>query len=181
MKNFAQQMAFYSVYHENKINIWIHIIGVPIIALGLFMALNFVNFGFKIGPIHITLASIYFLFVIGYFYILNVTFALLGTILYGGIYFLANHLVFNALDAKTAIIVACITFFGAFALQFVGHGMFEKKRPALVDNLFQAFMSAPFFIIVDLAFEFGLKKNLQKDIADAIKANETLKEISSKF
>nr|GEY33339.1 uncharacterized endoplasmic reticulum membrane protein C16E8.02 [Tanacetum cinerariifolium] len=33
--------------------------------------------------------------------------------------------------------------------QFVGHGVFEKRAPALLDNLTQAFLMAPFFVLLE--------------------------------
>jgi len=38
----------------------------------------------------------------------------------------------------------------------VGHGVFEKKRPALMDSLLQAFLIAPMFVVIDLLEEFGV-------------------------
>ena len=37
----------------------------------------------------------------------------------------------------TAMPVAWILFVSGWVFQFVGHGLFEKRRPRLMDNLFQ--------------------------------------------
>ncbi|KAI8023059.1 putative endoplasmic reticulum membrane protein C16E8.02 [Camellia lanceoleosa] len=34
--------------------------------------------------------------------------------------------------------------------QFIGHGIFEKRAPALLDNLAQAFLMAPYFVFLEL-------------------------------
>ncbi|KAM7267287.1 hypothetical protein ACFE04_009453 [Oxalis oulophora] len=34
--------------------------------------------------------------------------------------------------------------------QFIGHGVFEKRAPALLDNLLQAFLMAPFFVLLEI-------------------------------
>ncbi|KAI3820846.1 hypothetical protein L1987_08395 [Smallanthus sonchifolius] len=40
--------------------------------------------------------------------------------------------------------------------QFLGHGVFEKRAPALLDNLTQAFLMAPFFVLLEaLQMAFG--------------------------
>ncbi|KAJ6357311.1 hypothetical protein OIU78_005217 [Salix suchowensis] len=40
--------------------------------------------------------------------------------------------------------------------QFIGHGVFEKRAPALLDNLVQAFVMAPFFVLLEaLQTSFG--------------------------
>lgn len=38
--------------------------------------------------------------------------------------------------------------------QFIGHGVFEKRSPALLDNLIQAFMMAPFFVLLEVLQKF---------------------------
>jgi 2-hydroxy fatty acid dioxygenase len=35
--------------------------------------------------------------------------------------------------------------------QFVGHGVFEGRQPALLDNLFQAFFMAPIFVLLEVS------------------------------
>ena len=37
--------------------------------------------------------------------------------------------------------------------QFIGHGVFEGKAPALFDNLVQALVSAPFFVHLEVLFD----------------------------
>ncbi|CAA2983319.1 uncharacterized endoplasmic reticulum membrane [Olea europaea subsp. europaea] len=39
--------------------------------------------------------------------------------------------------------------------QFIGHGVFEKRAPALLDNLVQAFLMAPFFVLLEALSFFG--------------------------
>ncbi|XP_065043000.1 2-hydroxy-palmitic acid dioxygenase mpo1-like isoform X2 [Musa acuminata AAA Group] len=34
--------------------------------------------------------------------------------------------------------------------QFLGHGLFEKRAPALLDNLVQALLTAPFFVLLEV-------------------------------
>jgi len=57
--------------------------------------------------------------------------------------------------------------------QFVGHGKFEGRAPALLDNLFQAFFLAPLFVWLETLFALGYRpelrarvdKMVQQDIA----------------
>ncbi|KAL6584026.1 hypothetical protein OROMI_003315 [Orobanche minor] len=40
--------------------------------------------------------------------------------------------------------------------QFIGHGVFERRAPALLDNLAQAFLMAPYFVLLEaLQSAFG--------------------------
>ncbi|CAH8355848.1 unnamed protein product [Eruca vesicaria subsp. sativa] len=34
--------------------------------------------------------------------------------------------------------------------QFLGHGLFEKRAPALLDNLVQAFLMGPYFVLLEV-------------------------------
>jgi uncharacterized membrane protein YGL010W len=61
----------------------------------------------------------------------------------------------------------------AWILQFVGHGKFEGRAPALMDNLVQALFLAPFFVWFEVLFFLGyrpeLKSRLNKAIEEEIK------------
>lgn len=56
--------------------------------------------------------------------------------------------------------------------QFVGHGKFEGRAPALLDNLVQALFLAPFFVWMEILFFFGyrqdLKQRLDKEVQQEI-------------
>lgn len=45
--------------------------------------------------------------------------------------------------------------------QFVGHGVFEGRAPALLDNLVQAFLLAPFFVWLEILFMMGYRPELK--------------------
>ncbi|KAJ9649983.1 hypothetical protein H2198_010693 [Neophaeococcomyces mojaviensis] len=45
--------------------------------------------------------------------------------------------------------------------QFIGHGKFEGRAPALLDNLFQAFFLAPLFVWLETLFALGYRPELQ--------------------
>lgn len=53
--------------------------------------------------------------------------------------------------------------------QFIGHGVFEGRAPALLDNLIQAIFLAPFFVWLEVLFALGyrpeLKARLDKSVA----------------
>lgn len=53
-------------------------------------------------------------------------------------------------------------------MQFVGHGAFEKRAPALLDSLVQAIVLAPFFVFMEVLFIFGYRPELQKRIDVAV-------------
>lgn len=45
--------------------------------------------------------------------------------------------------------------------QFIGHGAFEGRAPALLDNLIQALFLAPMFVWLELLFFLGYRPELQ--------------------
>ncbi|KAF5849793.1 hypothetical protein GGP41_005266 [Bipolaris sorokiniana] len=52
--------------------------------------------------------------------------------------------------------------------QFVGHGKFEGRAPALLDNLIQAIFLAPFFVWFEVLFMLGYRPELKRRIDQAV-------------
>jgi len=55
----------------------------------------------------------------------------------------------------------------SWVAQFIGHGLFEKRSPALFDNLFQAVFLAPLFVWLELLFALGYRSELKARVAKA--------------
>lgn len=60
----------------------------------------------------------------------------------------------------------------SWIFQFVGHGVFEKRKPALLDNLVQSLVLAPYFVLFEVLFKLGympqLRDQLEHDIAPGV-------------
>ncbi|KAI9740592.1 MAG: hypothetical protein M1834_005173 [Cirrosporium novae-zelandiae] len=56
----------------------------------------------------------------------------------------------------------------AWIAQFVGHGAFEKRAPALLDNIVQALFLAPFFVWMHVLFALGYRPELQARLDKAV-------------
>lgn len=52
--------------------------------------------------------------------------------------------------------------------QFVGHGVFEGRAPALLDNLVQALFLAPFFVWFEILFSLGYRPDLKNRLNKAV-------------
>ena len=52
--------------------------------------------------------------------------------------------------------------------QFVGHGIFEGRAPALLDNLVQALFLAPFFVWMEILFACGYRPELHARVENAV-------------
>lgn len=91
--------------------------------------------------------------------------ALLAPILIGSTAF-ANHLTSTygstANQWAGAINIAC------WLAQFVGHGKFEGRAPALLDNLVQAIFLAPFFVWFEILFTLGYRPDLKRRVDSAV-------------
>jgi uncharacterized membrane protein YGL010W len=48
--------------------------------------------------------------------------------------------------------------------QFVGHGAYEGRSPALLDNIFQALFLAPLFVFLEYLFTLGYRPELQRRV-----------------
>lgn len=86
--------------------------------------------------------------------------ALAAILLAGTAY--GNHLV--SVHGMTANFWAAAGFVAAWIAQFLGHGMFEGRAPALLDNIFQAFFLAPLFIWLEILFALGYRPELQSRV-----------------
>ncbi|OAY50055.1 2-hydroxy-palmitic acid dioxygenase mpo1 [Manihot esculenta] len=173
-----KHFAFYGAYHSNPINIVIHMIFVwPIFftaLLLLYFTPSLFNLKFSLfGYDAFLLFNFGFLFAFIYavFYICldakaGSLAALLCAFCWVASSFLARWLGFS-LAWKVVLVAQIVCWTG----QFIGHGVFEKRAPALLDNLTQALVMAPFFVLLEALQAFfgyepypGFHKNVQAKI-----------------
>jgi len=158
MKNIEEQMSFYAAYHQDARNKATHFIGVPAIILSLFIPLAWIRF--EAGGLTITAAMVFAAVVVLYYFFLDVPLAL-AMVVITGILVWAGHQI-AALGTMQGWIWFAILFVGGWILQLVGH-VFEGRKPALADNLFQIFM-APIFLAAEVFFAFGYKPQLHANV-----------------
>jgi 2-hydroxy fatty acid dioxygenase len=48
--------------------------------------------------------------------------------------------------------------------QFIGHGKFEGRKPALMDNITQSLFLAPLFVWYEVILKLGFFKNFHKEV-----------------
>lgn len=101
------------------------------------------------------------------FYILMepVAGGMLAPLLLGGTAF-ANHL--TSTYGKSANYWALGLHIFSWLAQFVGHGIFEGRAPALLDNLVQALFLAPFFVWLETLFAMGYRPELKARLNEAV-------------
>ncbi|XP_039005374.1 2-hydroxy-palmitic acid dioxygenase mpo1-like isoform X2 [Hibiscus syriacus] len=152
--------AFYGAYHSNPINILIHTLFVwPIFFTSLILfyftpafcdlsQAGILPSGFNHALV-LNYGSAFSLF-LGLFYVVldkkaGSLAALLCLACWLGASFIAAKLGYSL--AWKVVLVAQVL---CWAGQFLGHGVFEKRAPALLDNLVQALLMAPFFVLLEV-------------------------------
>lgn len=111
----------------------------------------------------------------------------IGALLYSGLYLLLEPVAGFALaamcmsaaaagnyckaqDSEATLKGAIAVHIACWILQFIGHGAFEKRAPALVDNLIQAIFLAPMFVWLEILFFLGYRPELQARVDKQVKA-----------
>ncbi|OAV97094.1 hypothetical protein, variant [Puccinia triticina 1-1 BBBD Race 1] len=187
--NLEDQFLFYGQYHHNPVNILIHLICVPVIFFtSLILAHQFGFFPHTVlGAVELPelLVRTGWFGQTGAMYELNMsTVTSIGYALYfvalepvAGLLYMpillafghwANLIVTSFPDSYFNPTLAIWVL--SWILQFVGHGHFEKRKPALIDNLFQSIVLAVFFVWIEALFFLGYKPALARSIHRKIAA-----------
>ncbi|KAF4574690.1 hypothetical protein EYR36_006040 [Pleurotus pulmonarius] len=172
--NVNKQLTFYGAYHSNRVNVAIHIVFVPVL-LWTFQVMatriplpsavptvhhvfnDYLVFDLNAPAIH---AALYFL----YYLALEPV----AAILY------APQLTLSVLTATAFarndhnVTQAALLHVGSWIAQFAGHGLAEKRAPALLDNLIGAVVLAPFFVHLELLFKAGYRPAFHREIENSI-------------
>ena len=154
-KTIEQQMATYAAYHQDARNKATHFIGVPVIVLSLFIPLAWLRF--DVGGVAISAAQLFAAAVLAYYFILDVPLALAMLVVFAVLAWLGESIAM--LGSTAGWTWFAVLFIGGWILQLVGH-VYEGRRPALTDNLFQIFV-APIFLVAEAFFALGYKPQLQ--------------------
>jgi uncharacterized membrane protein YGL010W len=155
----------YASAHQHPVNIAVHLVGIPVIMLGVFIPLTWLSIeivNFKLNLAQITLIGM-FIFYVSLDWIFALVFLALGA----AVAALAAKL--GSYPQSTALIIAAAAFFGGYAAQFIGHAV-EKSMPVLLRHPIQANLAAPFFTIVEVFKLLGLREKLFIDVQARIAA-----------
>ena len=153
-------MALYSAYHQDARNRATHFIGVPLIVLSLFIPLAWLRV--DLAGVAISAAMLLAASVLAYYFALDLVLGLAMLLVFGVLLFAGERIA--ALGAARGWSWFALLFLGGWILQLVGH-VFEGRRPALADNLFQIFI-APIFLCAELFFALGYKPRLHAAVRE---------------
>lgn len=156
---FARQLGMYASYHRDERNRATHFIGIPAIVFAILVPPALAPFG-AFGISWATVIAI--LAVLGWI-ALDATIGLAMIVIMLPFVLIAEWIA-RSYGATTAWIVFAVFFIGGWVFQLIGH-VWEGRRPALTDNLFQAFIG-PMFIMAEVLMALGLKQDLKTVIND---------------
>lgn len=149
----------YAAAHQNPVNIFVHMIGIPTIMLGVLIPLSWITIdvrGVSFSLAHLVVFG-FFLF----YLTLDVLFAVVFLVFGFGLTVVAGMIA--ELSLGTSAAVAAVMFFGGYAAQFIGHAI-EKSMPVLVKHPIQANLAAPFFTVVEMFKLLGLRDELFNEV-----------------
>ncbi|KAI9813744.1 MAG: Alpha subunit of the F1 sector of mitochondrial F1F0 ATP synthase [Phylliscum demangeonii] len=167
-----KQLTFYGSYHHNPVNVIIHVICVPLLLMTALLlgtntpALIPLPDAFQLKQLPPNLGVISALLYASLYILMEpVAGALVAPLILLGTAY-ANHL--TSTYGRTANLWALALHVASWLVQFVGHGVFEGRAPALMDNLVQALFMAPFFVWMEILFFFGYRPALKGRVDVAV-------------
>lgn len=166
---FRRQLASYAAVHRDWRNKATHFVGIPVIVFSLLLVLSlwrFEVFGREwTGSLLIGLLA-----VLGWLALDLGVGVVMGLIMVVAWY--AAEALASVLGPPPAVWTAFLVLFvGGWVLQFAGH-FYEGKRPALLDNIFQAFIG-PMFLVAETMVMMGQRSDLADAMGEGTSMNRT--------
>jgi len=158
VKTLEDQMSFYAAYHQDARNKVTHFVGVPMIAFSLMIPMGWLRA--DIAGFTLSAALVVTSLLLLYYLILDIPLGLASCVVFSLMLWGADTLSRLPLMASAAWFLAL--FVVGWALQLWGH-VYEGRKPALVDNLFQVFV-APIFLAAEVFFALGYKPGLHEAV-----------------
>lgn len=165
MKTITEHLASYAAYHRDRRNVVTHIFGVPMIVIAIEILLSRPLFitsvpGAENLTIWLTPALIISLFASAFYARLDLGIGLVMTVLLLLAVWLGG--IVAQLDTAAWLSWGIGLFVVGWIIQFIGH-YFEGRKPAFVDDV-MGLAVGPLFVVTEVLFLLGLKKQLHQDI-----------------
>jgi uncharacterized membrane protein YGL010W len=158
VKTLEDQMSFYAAYHQDARNKATHFVGVPMIAFSLMIPMGWLRV--DLGNYTVSAALVVTSILLLYYLILDMPLGLASCAIFALMLWGADALAQLPLVSSAAWFL--VLFVAGWALQLWGH-VYEGRKPALVDNLFQVFV-APIFLAAEVFFALGYKPRLHEAV-----------------
>ena len=153
---FRQQLAYYADAHRNQVNSVMHIIGNPLLFVAVVLPLCLLPV--RVFGVQISLAPLLVIpaLILWTAWDIAIGLAIVVTsipLLY------AAAAIASRVSVLWVWIIAVGLFIVGWALQILGHQVFERKRPTLLDNPVQMLIS-PMYIFAKLFIALGFRPDL---------------------
>jgi len=158
VKTLEDQMSIYAAYHQDARNKATHFVGVPMIVFSLMIPLGWLRA--DVAGITVSAALVVTAILFLYYILLDVPLGVAMGAVFALMLWGADPLSQAAFGASLAWFL--VLFVVGWALQLWGH-VYEGRKPALVDNLFQIFV-APIFLAAEVFFALGYKPALHEAV-----------------
>jgi uncharacterized membrane protein YGL010W len=153
---FCRQLAFYARYHRDPRNCATHYLGIPMLFLAAILPLQALRIA--VGSFQLPLAVVLTLPALIGWMVLDLGVGAALFLLLCPLFAIAELIV----DAGSAFLmwsaVAALFLIG-WSFQFLGHAVFERRRPAFVDDLSQTLIG-PMFVVAKMLVGLGLRGDL---------------------
>jgi len=160
-----RQLTDYVEYHRDPMNCALHVVGIVILFLGAVLPLSLVPI--TVFGLQVNLGILLAIPVLIYWILLDIPIGLAiagsAALLLFTAATIANH---ASVTVVWAISVALIVI--GVAMQIIGHQVFERRQPALVDNPTHLLLG-PVFVMAKLFISLGFRD----DLAAVIQQNQS--------
>jgi len=179
-----RQFVFYASYHNNPVNVAIHLVCIWNLLWSILYLLHLVSLppALELAPLSLLgqqlpldLSAIFAVIWMVAFILME---PLVGSVGAGMV--LALHSLTFKLSQEVEVdplsglqlwkIVLALHIF-LWVLQFIGHGVFEKRAPALLDSLDQALITAPLFVLLEVFCFCGYRPQFYKKCMKQVEEN----------
>jgi uncharacterized membrane protein YGL010W len=158
----AKDLIIYRSFHTKLITQITHYIGIPLVSFALLILFSWIHIRIP-GFFDTTLAWLLSVLIIIYYIFLDLYIGATVSIVLIILNLIAAYITHNAPSWHGFKLFLIIFAIGALC-QIIGH-WFEGRKPALARNLKYALIG-PLFLVAEIFFCFGFKKDLQQQITE---------------
>lgn len=162
-----EMLTGYASAHQHPFNVAVHLVGIPTIMLGAFIALSWAQIDIQVNESVYSLNGAHIATTVLFiFYLtLDVVFSVAFLAYAIPVAWLATRI--GAEPMAVSGTVAAVAFFGGYAAQFIGHAV-EKSVPVVLKHPVQANLAAPFFTVVEIFGLIGLRDELFNEVKQRV-------------
>jgi len=153
---FQRQLVYYAQAHRDHVNGVMHIIGNPMIFIGVVLPLYLVPV--TVLGAHVSLAPLLVIPALLLWTIWDIGLGLAIVVAAIPLLFIAATIAHHV-SVAWVWIISIVLFVLGWVLQIIGHQVFEGKRPTLLDNPMQMLIS-PVYIFAKLFIALGFRRDL---------------------